>query len=49
MIFEAVDLYITLHLKSNPVDSSHFQNNTKQTKNCPVTGSDMKEPSKRKT
>jgi len=47
MFFEPVDLYRTLHLKSNPMDSSHFQNNTKRMKNCPVTASNMNEPSKR--
>jgi len=49
MFFEAVDLYRTLHLKTNPMDSSHFQNNTKRTKKCPVIGSNMNEPSKRRT
>jgi len=49
MIFEAVDLQRTLDLKSNPMDSSHFQNNTKRTKNCPVIGSNMNETSKRRT
>jgi len=49
MFFEAVDLYRTLHLKSTPMNSSHFQNNTKRTKNCPVIGSNMNDPSKRRT
>jgi len=48
MFFEAVDLHRTLHLKSNPMDSSHFQDNTKRTKNCPVIGSNMNEPIKRR-
>jgi len=33
MIFEAIDLYRTLDLKTNPMDSSHFENNFKQTVN----------------
>jgi len=49
MFFEAVDLYRTLHLKTNPMDISHFQNNNKRTKNCPVIGSNMNEPSKWRT
>jgi len=35
MFFEAMDLYRTLTLKSNPMDSSHFENNFKRTINCP--------------
>jgi len=35
--FEAMDLYRTLDLKSNPMDSSHFENNFKGTINCPAT------------
>jgi len=34
-----------LDLKSNPVDSSHFENNFKLTINCPATRANMNEPS----
>jgi len=44
MFFEAVDLYRTLDLKSNPMDSSHFENNFKRTINCPATRANMNEP-----
>jgi len=49
MFFEAMDLYRTLHLKSNPMDSSHFENNFKRTKNCPVPRTNMNEPCKQST
>jgi len=42
-----MDLYRTLDLKFNPVDSSHFENNFKRTINCPTTRVNMNEPSKR--
>ena len=32
------------HLKSNPMESSHLENNSKRTINCPATRSDMNEP-----
>jgi len=44
MFFEALDLYRTLDLKSNPMDSSRFENNFKRTINCPATRADMNEP-----
>jgi len=44
MFFEAMDLYRTLDLKSNPLASSHFENNFKPTINCPVTRVDINEP-----
>ena len=44
-----MDLYITLDLKSNPVNSSYFENNFKQTTNCPATRVNMNEPSKQRT
>jgi len=34
--FEKLDLYRTLDLKSNPMDSCHFENNFKRTINCPA-------------
>jgi len=40
-----LDLYIALDLKSNPMDSSHFENNFKLTINCPATRANMNEPS----
>jgi len=40
-----LDLYIALDLKSNPVDSSHFENNFKRTINCPAARANMNEPS----
>jgi len=49
MFFEAMDMYRTLALKSNPVESSHFENNFKQTINCLVTRANMNEPSKQRT
>jgi len=49
MFFEAMDLYRTLDLKSNPVDSSHFENHFKRTINCPETRANMNEPSKQWT
>jgi len=45
MFFEAMDLYWTLDLKSNPMGSSHFENNFKRTINCPATRANMNEPS----
>jgi len=38
-----MDLYRTLDLKSNPVKSSHFENNFKRTTNCPATWANMNE------
>jgi len=35
--FEAMDLYRTLDLKSNPMDSSYFENTFKRMINCPAT------------
>jgi len=49
MSFEAMDLYGTLDLKSNPMDSYHFANNFKRTINCPATRTNMNEPSKQRT
>ena len=49
MFFEAMDLYKTLDLKFNPVDSSHFENNFKRTTNCPTNRANVNEPSKRRT
>jgi len=40
-----LDLHIALDLKSNPVDSSYFENNFKRTINCPATRTNMNEPS----
>jgi len=40
-----LDLYIALDLKSNPMDSFHFENNFKGTINCPATRDNMNEPS----
>ena len=45
MFLEATDLYKTLDLKFNPMDSSHFENKFKQTINCPTTRANMNEPS----
>ena len=45
MLFEAMDLYRTLDLKSNPMDSSHFENKFKRTINFAATRAYMKEPS----
>jgi len=44
-----MDLYRTLDFKFNPMDSSHFESNFKRTINCPTTGANMNEPSKRMT
>jgi len=44
-----MDLYRTLDLKFNPMDSSHFESNLKRTINCPTTRANMNEPSKRMT
>jgi len=41
MFLEAMDLYKTLVLKFNPMDSSHFENNFKRTINCPTTRANM--------
>ena len=49
MFFEAVGLFRTLDLKSNPMDNSHFENNFKRTINCPVTRANMNELSKQRT
>ena len=46
MFFEAMDLYRTLDLKFNPMDSSHFENNFKRTINCPKTRASMNKPGK---
>jgi len=45
MIFEAMGLNRTLDLKTNPVDSSHFEKNFKRTINCPATRANMNETS----
>jgi len=47
MFFEAMDG--TFDLKSNPVDSSHFEKNFTRTINCPATLANMNEPSKQRT
>ena len=44
-----MDLYRTLDLKFNLVDSSQFESNFKRTINCPTTRANMNEPSKRMT
>jgi len=44
-----MDLYRTLDLKFNPVDSSHFENNFKRTITCPTVQANMNEPSKQMT
>jgi len=49
MLFEAMELYRTLNLKFNPMDSSHFESNFKRTINCRTTRANMNEPSKRMT
>jgi len=49
MFFEAMDLYGTVDLKSNPMDSSHFENNFKRTMNCQAIWANMNEPSKQRT
>jgi len=49
MFFEATDLYRRLDVKFNSMDSSHFENNFKQTINCPITQAHVNEPSKRRT
>jgi len=49
MFFEAVDLYRTLDMKSNPVDSSHFDYNFKRMITCPATRASVNEPSKQRT
>jgi len=40
-----LDLYMALDLKSNPMDSSHFENNFNLTINCPATPANMNERS----
>jgi len=42
-------LYRTLNFKSNPLDSTHFENNFKRTIDCPVTRANMNKPSKQRT
>jgi len=37
--------YRTLDLKSNPMESSHFENNFKRTISCPATLANMNQPS----
>jgi len=49
MFFEAMDLYTTWDLKSNPVENSNFENNFKRTINCPATRANMNEPGKQRT
>jgi len=49
MFFEAMDLYGTFDLNSNPIDSSHFENNFKRMINCRLTRTNMNEPSKQRT
>jgi len=44
MFLEEIDLYGTLDLKSNPVDSSHIENNFKRTINFPTTRDNTNEP-----
>jgi len=39
-----MDLYRTLDLKVNPMDSHHIKNNLKRTMNCPTTQSNMNKP-----
>jgi len=43
MVFQAMDLYRTLDLHSNPMDSSHVENNFKRTINCPAIRANMNE------
>jgi len=49
MFFEAMDLYRTLDLKFNPMDSSYFESNFKRTIHYPTTRANMNEPGKRMT
>jgi len=49
MIFEALDLYRALDLKSNPMDGFHFEINFKRTATCPATRADINESSKQRT
>jgi len=44
-----MDLYRTLDLKFNPMDSSHFESNFKRMINCLTTRTNMNESSKRMT
>jgi len=44
-----MDLYITLDLKTKPMDSSHYENNFKQTINCPMIWAGINEPRKQRT
>jgi len=46
MLFEAMDLYGTLDVKSYPMDTSNFEKNFKRTINCPATRANTNEPSK---
>jgi len=45
MFFEAMELYKTMDLKFNSVDSSHFDYKFKRTINCQTTRANMNEPS----
>jgi len=45
MFFEAMRLYRTVDWKSNPMDSSHFENNFKRTIRWPTPRANMNEPS----
>jgi len=49
MFFEVMDLYRTLDLKVNPMDSSHFESNFKRTIKCATTRANINDPSKRMT
>jgi len=44
MFFEAMDLYRTLDLKFNPMDSSHLESNFKRTINGPTTRANKSDP-----
>jgi len=49
MVFQAMDLYRTLDLHSNPMDNGQsngvpFENNFKRTINCSATWANMNEP-----
>jgi len=44
-----MDLYRTLDLKFNQMDSSHFESKFKRMINCPTIRTNMNEPSKRMT
>jgi len=49
MFFEAMYLHKTLHLKSNPMGSPHFQNHFKRARNCPATRANINESRKQRT